>query len=181
MSKDTKAEVIDEIGELARISQLTTDLFDDAVCEALGVNRTDLRVLDSLERIGPMTAGKLAEVTGLSPGAMTAAIDRLEKAGHARRVPDATDRRRITVEITPAARERAWELYGPLKRAYDGAISGFTLAELETIRDYWKRSLAAGEAQLVRLEGEADTGAPRSALRSIPLASEAMATRRQAR
>jgi DNA-binding MarR family transcriptional regulator len=158
MSNNTKAKVIDEIAELARVSSLTTDLFDDAVCDALGVNRTDLRVLDVLERIGPLPAGRLAEETGLSPGAMTASIDRLEDAAHARRAPDPSDRRRIMVEITPAARERAWKLYGPQKQAYDGAMSGYTIKELEAIRDYWRRSIEVGRAQLDRVRREADSG-----------------------
>jgi DNA-binding MarR family transcriptional regulator len=154
MSKDSKPKLIDEISELARVSSLTTELYEETVCEALGVNRTDLHVLDILERLGPLTAGKLARETGLSPGAMTAAIDRLEKAGHVRRIRDEADRRRITVEITPATRKRAWEFYGPMKEAHDAALSGFTLAELETIRDYWLRAIEAGEGQVARLQTE---------------------------
>jgi DNA-binding MarR family transcriptional regulator len=152
MSKDSKAKLIEEIGELARNSSLATDLFDEAVCEALGINRTDLRVIDVLERIGPMPAGKLAAQAGLSPGAMTAAIDRLEHAGHVRRVRDTADRRRITVEITPSARERAWQMYGPLNEAYRRALSGYTVRDLERIRDYWHRMLKAAEAELARLD-----------------------------
>jgi DNA-binding MarR family transcriptional regulator len=145
---------MDEIGVLARRSQQATDLFDEAVCETLGVNRTDLGVLDVLERIGPLPAGKLAEECGLSPGAMTAAIDRLERAGHVRRVRDAGDRRRVMVEITPESRERAWAIYGPLQRAYDRALSGFTLAELDVIREYRRRAIGAAEAEVARLRGE---------------------------
>lgn len=154
MSKDSKPKLIQEIGELARISSLTTELYEETVCEALGVNRTGLHALDVLERIGPLTAGKLARETGLSPGAMTAAIDRLEDAGHVRRVRSTADRRSITVEITPATRKRAWEFYGPMQEAHDAALSRFTLAELETIREYWRRAIEAGEGQVARLQGE---------------------------
>jgi DNA-binding MarR family transcriptional regulator len=152
MSKDSKPELIQEISELARVSSLTTELYEETVCEALGVNRTDLHVLDILERVGPLTAGKLAKETGLSPGAMTAAIDRLEEAGHVRRVRDSEDRRRVTVEITQETRKLAWEFYGPMKEAHDRALAGFTLAELETIRDYWRRAIEAGEGQVARLQ-----------------------------
>jgi DNA-binding MarR family transcriptional regulator len=152
VSKDPKAKVIGEIGDLARVAGQLTDRFDEAVCEALGVNRTDLRVLDLLERIGPLPAGKLAEEAGLSPGAMTASIDRLEAAGHARRVRDASDRRRITVEITPSARKRAWELYGPWNEAFERVLAGYRLRDLELIRDYWQRGVKAAERQLARHE-----------------------------
>jgi DNA-binding MarR family transcriptional regulator len=155
MSNDSKAKAMREIAELARVSSLITDLYDEAVCEALGVNRTDLRVLDILERLGPLPAGKLAGEAGLSPGAMTASIDRLERTGHARRVPDPTDRRRIMVEITPPARERAWEMYGPMNEALNRAMSRYTLDDLERIRDYWRRTVDAGKAQLDRLRSEA--------------------------
>jgi DNA-binding MarR family transcriptional regulator len=157
MSKDSKIKIIGEIGELARQSSLATDLYDEAVSAALGVNRTDLRVLDILERSGPLPAGKLAARSGLSPGAMTASIDRLEGAGHVVRVRDEADRRRVTIEITPATRERAWELYRPVNEAYDAALSGLTVADLERIREYWSRTLEAAEAQLARLRGTGDT------------------------
>jgi DNA-binding MarR family transcriptional regulator len=155
MSKDTKAKVIEEIGDLARIGGQQRDAFDEAVSETLGVNRTDLRVLDILEQSGPLAAGKLAAEAGLSPGAMTASIDRLEKAGHASRVRDSSDRRRITIEITPSTRARAWELYGPLNEANLAVLSGLTLGDLERIRDYWRRSHEAAEAQIARLRGKA--------------------------
>jgi DNA-binding MarR family transcriptional regulator len=157
MSNNSKAKVIEEIGELARLGSLATDLYDEAVCEALGINRTDLRVLDILERSGPLAAGKLAARAGLSPGAMTASIDRLEGAGHARRVRDTSDRRRITVEITPATRTRAQELYGPVNQAYGAVLSGLTLRDLERIREYWQRILDAAETQLARLRAERST------------------------
>jgi DNA-binding MarR family transcriptional regulator len=132
----------------------TTDLYDEAVCEALGINRADPRAIDVLERVGPMPAGKLAQQAGLSPGAMTASIDRLEEAGYARRVRDPDDRRRITIEPTPLTRKRARELCGPMKKAYDAAVADYTLEQLETIRDYWRRGVEVGEAQLARLRGE---------------------------
>jgi DNA-binding MarR family transcriptional regulator len=159
VSKDSKAKTIGEIGELARAAGQLTDLFDEVVCEALGVNRTDLRVLDLLERIGPLPAGKLADEAGLSPGAMTASIDRLEATGHARRVRDTSDRRRITVEITPSARKRAWEMYGPWNEAFERVLAGYTLRDLELIRDYWRRGIKAAEVHLARLERRSGSGA----------------------
>ncbi|MGO9750213.1 MAG: MarR family winged helix-turn-helix transcriptional regulator, partial [Solirubrobacteraceae bacterium] len=74
MSRDKRqafAELIDEV----RRSQSATARFDQAVADALGLNRTDMRCIDVLHRAGPITAGRLAEETGLSAGAMTTALD----------------------------------------------------------------------------------------------------------
>ena len=91
--KRQKREIFDELIEEVRRSQNATDRFDSAVAEALGLNRTDMRCLDVIQREGAVTAGHLAEATGLTTGAMTVALDRLERAGYARRVRDSRDRR----------------------------------------------------------------------------------------
>src|SRR3979490_3402685 len=96
-----KRKVFEELIYEVRRSQAATDRFDQAVADAIGLNRTDMRCLDVLSREGPVTAGRLAEATGLTSGAMTTALDRLERAGYARRTRDATDRRRVLVEATP--------------------------------------------------------------------------------
>ena len=87
-----------ELGDEVRASQRATDMVDDLLCELLGINRTDARCLDILEQHGRMSAGDLAHASRLTTGAITAVIDRLERAGYARRVPDPSDRRRVLVE-----------------------------------------------------------------------------------
>ncbi|HEY6398162.1 MAG TPA: MarR family transcriptional regulator [Solirubrobacteraceae bacterium] len=119
----TREQLLAELGDEVRASQRTTDVHDDVLCELLGVNRTDGRCLDILDQTGPMTAGQLAQASALSTGAVTAVVDRLERAGYARRFSDPADRRRVVVELTPAARERSWELMGSL------ATEGARLAE----------------------------------------------------
>ena len=103
MSSDKRAIFSELISEVRR-SQAATQRFDRAVAEAVGLNLTDMGCIDVLSQHGPMTAGQLALQTGLSSGAMTTAIDRLESAGYARRVRDQRDRRRVLVELTEAAR-----------------------------------------------------------------------------
>jgi DNA-binding MarR family transcriptional regulator len=98
-----KREVFQELLAEVRASQSATARFDQAVADAVGLNRTDTAIIDALDREGPIPAGRLAEVTGLSSGAMTAALDRLERSGYARRVRDAGDRRRVLVELTEQA------------------------------------------------------------------------------
>jgi DNA-binding MarR family transcriptional regulator len=99
-----------ELGAEVRASQRATDVVDDLVCQLLGVNRTDARCLDILDEHGSMSAGDLAEASRLTTGAITAVIDRLERGGYARRVPDPSDRRRVLVEPTAKAYQASMEL-----------------------------------------------------------------------
>jgi DNA-binding MarR family transcriptional regulator len=87
---------------------------DAAAALFFGIHRTDLSLLDVLQFGGRMTAGELARRGSLSPGAVTAALDRLERAGYVRRVRDEVDRRRVFVEVTDKMLERAGQVYGPL-------------------------------------------------------------------
>src|SRR5262245_22294894 len=105
------------LGELfleIRRYQNAQDEFDEAASARLGINRTDARCLDILDMHGQMTAGQLAAESGLSTGAVTTLLDRLEKVGYVKRVRDTVDRRRVLVEMTDRARRRAEEIWGPI-------------------------------------------------------------------
>jgi DNA-binding MarR family transcriptional regulator len=107
---DERHLLYDELSGEVRASQRATDVVDELIAQLLGVNRTDARCLDILDERGSMSAGDLAEASRLTTGAITAVVDRLERAGLARRVPDPADRRRVLVELTPKAYESAMEL-----------------------------------------------------------------------
>jgi DNA-binding MarR family transcriptional regulator len=96
-----RAAVIADGGETFRAYQTSNDNFDQAIADRLGMNRTDMRCIDLIDQAGGMTAGELARAGGLPSGAVTAVIDRLEKAGMAKRVADHKDRRRVRIEVTP--------------------------------------------------------------------------------
>jgi DNA-binding MarR family transcriptional regulator len=151
MAKSSRPEVLGEIGNLIRASQVAADKFDDIASEALGINRTDHRVLDVLDRLGPISAGALAKEAGLSPAAMTTSIDRMEEAGIARRVPDPADRRRVLVEATPEIRRRAMKIYGPLEEAFLEQTERYSLKELEVIRDFLARGQVISDQHLERV------------------------------
>jgi DNA-binding MarR family transcriptional regulator len=151
MSNRSKDELIGEVMDRLRAMGATTDLFDQAAAERLGVNRTDLRVLDLLGRHGPTSPSRLAELNDLSRPAMTTVIDRLEKAGYARRVADSSDRRRVLVEITPLASRRAMEIYGPFAELSFTGFNGYTAKELEVISSFLAKSVELTEAQLEKI------------------------------
>lgn len=152
MSK--RDDLMAELTVAVRQFQQATDAMDEAAVEAMGINRTDGRCLDILDiRNAPMTAGELATAAGLSPGAVTTVIDRLERAGYARRVTDPADRRRVMIELTPLTRQRTEELYTPLGVAGAEALKGYTDAELALMRDFLVAGAKIQNDQAARVRG----------------------------
>lgn len=132
-----RTQLYAELGGEVRANQRATDVVDDLICELLGINRSDARCLDVLEQEGSMSAGELAQASRLTTGAITAVIDRLERAGYARRVPDASDRRRVLVEATPKAFETAGELMvEPMRRLYTPLAGRYSEDELRLFIEF---------------------------------------------
>src|SRR5262245_4409010 len=99
MSSESRRRVLlAALNDSFRQLSTATILFHQAIADRLGLNVTDHKCADILLRTGPVTAGELARQTGLTTGAITGVIDRLEKAGFVRRIRDADDRRRVIVE-----------------------------------------------------------------------------------
>ncbi len=80
---------------------LQGSIFGQTVAIRFGLSESDIDALELLIDTGAATAGKLSEVMGLTSGAVTRVIDRLEQAGYVRRVTDPADRRRVVVEVVP--------------------------------------------------------------------------------
>jgi DNA-binding MarR family transcriptional regulator len=136
MSTDRRKETNKQIADAIRLDHLAVEAVDDAACEYMGINRTDLRCLDILGRAGPMSAGRLAEESKLTNAAVTVVLDRMERAGYMRRVRDTVDRRRVMVEATPMAHERAWTLYGKIAEKLYEQLERYSDEELELLRDF---------------------------------------------
>ncbi len=151
MSKRSKAELIFELISAIRASQTATDAFDHAVADYVGLDRAAYRCLDILDQEGPMTAGRLAERARLSPGAMTALLDRLERRGLARRTRDTKDRRRVLVEVTPELRQMAARIYGTPGEGGD-ALAAYTSEQLELLIGFLRGNVAYQEERMRRLE-----------------------------
>src|SRR5256885_9584707 len=105
-------------------------ILSGAIADRLEVTPTELECLGTLALGGPLSAGELAKRTGLTSGAVTRLIDRLESRGIARRRADPQDRRRVLVEITPMATKVAAPFYDPIERESEALLSGYTEKEL---------------------------------------------------
>jgi DNA-binding MarR family transcriptional regulator len=152
MAKDSKANLIAQITSEVRMDQNRTYEFDDAATELLGINRTDLRCMDVLGMRAPLTAGQLAEATGLTTGAVTAVIDRMESAGWVRRLRDSTDRRRVLVEPTAKAFRESGKIWGPVAEDFQRLMSRYSADELRVILDYLRRGAELDAKHLARVK-----------------------------
>ena len=152
VSRRSKRALLDELIREVRVSGNQDNAFDKLAAELLGVNETDLHCLNIIENSGGLTAGQLADQSGLTNGAITGVLDRLERAGFARRVPDPTDRRRVKVEVTPEFYEQADRIWGPMAADWQSTLAErFTTQELERIADFLRATVEIGRRQLDRL------------------------------
>lgn len=156
MTATPKSKLVDELIAAFRDSGNQDAAFENLAAERLGISRTDLHCINAIENAGGLTAGQLAERAGLTSGAVTGVVDRLERAGFARRVPDAADRRRVRLEVTPEFYARAGEIWGPLHDDWVAALAdNFTAAELARITEFLRLTTEVGKRQLERL-GESE-------------------------
>jgi len=153
MSREIAREaLLSQLVEEIRAGQRATDLVDEAATQLMGINRTDGRCLDILEQRGRMSAGQLAAEARLTSGAITAVIDRLERAGYARRVGDSADRRRVLVQATERALHMAEELMGPMGEASAPKVLSYSDQELVLLVDFlrFSRELQENHAEWLR-------------------------------
>ncbi|MEU0885513.1 MarR family transcriptional regulator [Lentzea sp. NPDC005914] len=123
---------------MREISAMTV-MFHSRVAGEMGLSATDEKCLDFASRAnGPLTAGRLAELSGLSTGAVTGVIDRLERAGFVRRVRDPHDRRKVLVELTPAEFQKYGHLFEAARDSLVEVLSHFRDDELQVIERYLK-------------------------------------------
>jgi DNA-binding MarR family transcriptional regulator len=115
-------------------------LFRQAVAERLGIHPTDLICMDILDRTGPITAGRLADLTGLTTGAITGAVDRLEKAGYVRREQNPNDRRSVIVRLLPGRAQETAGLYDSMAHAMTAVSAKYSDQELALILDFYSRT-----------------------------------------
>ena len=132
-----REETIQAISEKFREMSTETIMFHQAVADELGLHITDHKCLDLVHRFGAMPAGRLAELTGLTTGAVTGIIDRLEEAGYVRRANDPKDRRRTIVEPTRNKKlERKIEaIFMPLHERMHKLLSSYSDNELAFLLD----------------------------------------------
>jgi DNA-binding MarR family transcriptional regulator len=150
-SRRPKADLVQEVGQEIAEWQDAVQAFDEAAARYLGTNLTDLRCLGAVFRERSATAGRLAQVAGITAGAVTAALDRLEGLGYVRRVRDTADRRQVNVELTTEAARLLGEIWGPLAQESQAALYRLTNRDLVLFRDLFRRNRGIQQAHTTRI------------------------------
>jgi len=139
LSNESKSQLIQHILALFRAIDGDMGRLDEAASAKLGLSRTDFRCLDILSRGTSMTPGQLAQEVGLSTGATTALLDRLQRRGFVRRKHDRNDRRRVLVQPTKRSINEVWPIFEGLVAGVTQLMQQFSFDELETIRNFLER------------------------------------------
>ena len=160
----SRADLLLQLDETLRRVGAQSVLLSDTVAKLVGLNSTDLEVLDLLELAGPTTAGRLAQHAGLTTGAMTAVIDRLERAEFVRRVRDPMDRRCVRVEALPRNFRHIAALYRRLAEGTARLHEHYDDRHLAIVVDYLTRALALAADHVAWLQ----TQRPLARRRRVP-------------
>lgn len=121
--------------------QDSVDLFDATAAASLGINATDLRCLTALRDRGAMKAGEVATHLGLTRGATTTALDRLQARNYLTRNAHACDGRSVVVELTADGRARLDDIWGPMRRRGGEHLQAYTICELRLLEQFFERSV----------------------------------------
>ncbi len=166
-----KRDRIDDVLRSLRRVNLQGSFFGQTVAIRFGLSESDIETLEALIDMGATTAGRLSELTGLTSGAITRVIDRLEQSGYVRRVPDPADRRRVIVEVVA---EKVAAIQATLDRvgaAGSDEISRYTDAQLALITDFLARmeQITKDQATSMRQHTRETAGADETSENSAPL------------
>lgn len=153
-SQEKRAEVLGELArELRQFTGLGTSFFRTAAAR-LGMAVTDIQVMDILESTGPMTAGQLADLTGLTTGAITRILDRLEETKLVRRERDPNDGRKVIVRLARGKDEmhKVRSILDSIGKAWDEVASRYGDEQIAFLLEFLKHSNELSRKELVRLQ-----------------------------
>jgi DNA-binding MarR family transcriptional regulator len=130
-----------------------TVFLHQAIAQSVGLNATDTKCIDLILRGGEesVTAGWLSDRTGLTTGAITHILDRLEKSGYIARVRDTRDRRKVLVRLCPERLAPLAPKYEAIGRAYLKLAEEYDDKDLELISDYMEKACAISETELAKV------------------------------
>jgi len=154
-----RKKIIDQLFEVGREQSALTVMFHSAIGAKMGLSATEHKALDIIMRAGPVTAGELANLTGLTTGAVTGLIDRFEKAGYVRRVKDPEDRRKIKVEIKYGKQidkmhKRIAPYFEKFGKSLQEVYDQYSEKELELILDFYKKMNGILQKQISNIRSD---------------------------
>ena len=150
--KRSRAELLQAIRSGFQQTSGQSVLLSQVIADKVGLAPSDLECLGYLEDGGPMTAGRLSQLTGLTSGAVTRMVDRLEAAKYVRRRSDPDDRRKVVIDLVPGRAREFERFYGPMARGATEQLARYSDAELVLIAGLLETMTEFGRAQVTRIE-----------------------------
>ena len=153
--KACRRDLLNQIADLGRRISTQTVFLHQAIAQTVGLNATDTKCIDLIlshsERT--MTAGELSDKTGLTTGAITHILDRLERRRFIKRVRDKQDRRKVLVRVRPESLAPLVPRYEEVGKAYMALAEEYSDDELAVICDYMDRASAISEEEVANVVG----------------------------
>lgn len=152
--KDVKRQsLLQRMWDLGREMSTQTVFLHQAIAQSAGLNATDTKCIDLILRSGesPVTAGWLSQQSGLTTGAITHILDRLEKRAFIERVHDKADRRRVLIKANHEQLKPLFPKYEAIGTAYMALLEDYTTAELELILGYLEKALEISRQQISKI------------------------------
>jgi len=149
----SKKDLIEELNQTIQRTGTLTVLHTNAIADKIGISATEFESMDIISRNQPISAGKLASECGLTTGAITGIVDRLERAGLVRRVNDPTDRRRVLLDPVDNIEKskKIRELYRPMSEMFHTLAEECTSEQLIFLIDIHKKMIDMTEKSIAEL------------------------------
>ena len=153
--KSEREKLLEEAVRAVYTASTAAVFFHTAVAEQIGLGPTDEKTILILSGLGPLTAGEIAQYTGLTTASVTSLIDRLEEKGFVKRVRDTKDRRRVIVELNQTRLAELMQVFASVGGIFEGLLPAYNDEQLTTIIDYLTRSAKLSQEAVARLSQKA--------------------------
>jgi DNA-binding MarR family transcriptional regulator len=162
MDRPDRAALLEKLWALGRTMSTQTVFLHQAIAQTIGLNATDTKCVDLIlqSRDGALTAGQLSDMSGLTSGAITHILDRLEKRNFIERRRDTADRRKVYVRVRLESIASVIPRYEAIGQAYLALAEQYDDEDLRLICDYLEKTSAMSQCELAKLTAAART--PRS-------------------
>ncbi len=149
---ERRRELLNRIWDLGRTMSTQTVFLHQALAQSVGLNATDTKCIDLMLRASEaaVTAGWLSDRTGLTTGAITHILDRLERQQFVERLRDPRDRRKVLVRVRPETLRPLIPKYEAMGKKYLHLAERYSDKELALICDYLQKTSEVSERELAK-------------------------------
>lgn len=148
-----RRQLLARLQDLGRRISAETVFLHQAIAQSVGLNATDTKCIDLIlfHPRDSVTAGALSAMTGLTTGAITHILDRLEKKRFVERIRDSQDQRKVFIRVRPASLKPLSPKYEEVREAYMSLAEPYDDKELQLICDYMERASEVSKCELAKI------------------------------